>query len=424
MFKDYAKIELKAGDGGDGAISFHHEKYIDRGGPDGGDGGRGGNIYFIADKKINSLQYYVQQKKFYAPDGKNGAKCNRAGAKGDDLYLSLPIGTILYEIDSDGKPVAIKDFSKSKSKYLAARGGKGGFGNAHFTSSTRQTPRFREFGTPGERKKYFLELKTIADIGLVGLPNAGKSTFLSVVTDARPKIADYPFTTISPNLGILSHKKTRLTIADIPGLIKGAHTGKGLGHDFLRHIERTRLILHLIDINSIDPIGDYYDIREELEKFSQKMSKKMSVICFTKIDQLGWTPESVDLKEYLADFKRQTKTKDRIFAISSVSHLGLEKLKNFLISQKSKLSPEKINITRKKNNTKTIDSYVIKLSNGVYGIRGTKIEEFSLKTDFTSFEAMRRLRDIIHKMGLDRQLKKLSIQTGDIVQIGSKQFEW
>lgn len=424
MFKDYATIRTSAGKGGDGAISFHKEKFIDKGGPDGGDGGDGGSIYFYVDQNCDSLHKYVEKKKFVANDGKNGARARCTGAKGDDLLLPVPPGTILYEITNQNKKEFCYDFCKETDKYLAAKGGDGGFGNAHFVSSVRQIPRFRELGEPGQTKKYILELKTIADIGLVGLPNAGKSTFLSVITKAKPKIADYPFTTLSPNLGTLSYKNKYLTIADIPGLIAGAHQGKGLGYDFLKHIERTRIILHMIDINSIDPVNDYKTINSELKKFNPNLISKPQIICLTKFDQLGWNENSKDLLDYIHEFKKSIRYRGKVFVISSVTHSGLDKLKDYLINKKANL-PKSENYTQEKLIEKTDQNFVeITKKNNQFFVAGKKIEKFINKTDFDNTESVQRIRDILHKTGIDQLLKKKRIKPGDKIIINNKEFNW
>ena len=424
MFKDYAKIKLTAGKGGDGAISFHKEKFIDKGGPDGGDGGDGGSIYFYADKNCDSLQKYVEKKQYTASEGKNGSRARRAGAKGEDLFLPVPLGTILYELDENNNQVLCFDFCHADEQYLAVQGGDGGFGNAHFVSSIRQIPRFRELGEPGKSKKFILELKTIADVGLVGLPNSGKSTFLSVVTKAKPKIADYPFTTLSPNLGTLLYKNKYLTFADIPGLIEGAHQGKGLGYNFLKHIERTRIILHLIDINSLDPVKDYNVINSELKKFNPKLITKPTVICFTKLDQLGWAIGSKDLIDYINDFKENIKYRGKIFVISSVTHSGLEELKNFLIHKKTKLPKIKYTETKSLNENRNTNNIQIVKKNNLYTISGQIIEKFVDKTDFDNPESIQRIRDIFHKTGIDLLLKRKHIKPGDVILIKNKRIIW
>ena len=285
MFTDYAKITIKSGNGGDGAITFRREKYVAAGGPDGGDGGRGGSIYFQVDPNANTLIDFRYTKKFKAQSGENGSGNNKYGKSGEDLYINVPIGTVIKDAET-GKVVA--DLSKEGQKELVLKGGRGGKGNSHFATATRQVPRFAQSGEEGEEKEVILELKLLADVGLLGFPNVGKSTFLSVVTDAKPKIANYHFTTIEPNLGVVKTKNGEsFVIADIPGIIEGASEGVGLGIQFLRHVERTRLLLHVIDVSGIegrDPVQDFYTINEELKKYSEKLSTRKQIIVASKID--------------------------------------------------------------------------------------------------------------------------------------------
>ena len=287
MFTDYTKIIIKAGDGGNGATTFRREKYVAAGGPDGGDGGNGGNIYFQVDKDKNTLIDFRFNKKFKAKNGENGSGSHCNGKYGEDLYIKVPIGTVVKDAET-GKVVA--DLSKPEQKELVLKGGRGGRGNSHFATSTRQAPRFSEDGEKGEEKELILELKLLADVGLLGFPNVGKSTFLSVVTSAKPKIANYHFTTIIPNLGVVKAKDgSSFVIADIPGIIEGASQGVGLGIQFLRHVERTRLLLHFLDVSGQEgrnPIDDFYAINKELKKYSEKLAKRKQIIVANKIDAM------------------------------------------------------------------------------------------------------------------------------------------
>jgi len=314
MFIDEAKIKVTAGNGGNGIVSFRREKFIPKGGPDGGDGGNGGDIIIVADAHTSDLSQFNRKKSYQADSGQNGMTKNMHGKNAEDLLLKVPLGTQIFQ---DGK--IIHDFLKDEDSIIIAKGGQGGWGNQHFASSIKQTPRWSKNGLAGEDKKISLELKTIADIGLIGLPNAGKSTLLSVITNARPKIADYPFTTLEPNLGAIKMKDKTLIIADIPGLIEGASKGKGLGVKFLKHIERTKVLAHIIDAMSDDVVRDYKTIRKELKEFSAKLVKKEEIVVLNKIDAVG----EKDLKEKIAQLK---KVKIIPISISAVTNKNVDKL--------------------------------------------------------------------------------------------------
>lgn len=303
---DEAIIEIEAGQGGDGIVSFRHEKYVAKGGPDGGDGGDGGNIYFEATTRLNTLSDFARIKSYQAENGLNGGPAKRHGKNGKDLTLYVPIGTIIKNFNGQ----EIVDLTQDKKRALIAKGGKGGLGNVHFKSATNRIPHEASRGEKGELKKITLDLKLIADVGLIGLPNAGKSTLLSVLSKAQPKIAAYPFTTLSPNLGVTTYKGRRIVFADIPGLIEGASSGKGLGYKFLRHVERTKLLVHLIDPQSADPAKDYQTIRDEIKKFNPLIFKKKEIVVFTKQD-LGIAKPK--------EFKNALE-------ISSATHTGIEDL--------------------------------------------------------------------------------------------------
>ncbi|MEI8143564.1 MAG: GTPase ObgE [Candidatus Berkelbacteria bacterium] len=312
MFLDEIEIYVKAGKGGDGAVSFRREKYIPRGGPDGGDGGHGGNIIFKAVDNTHGLSHLAHNPRFLAQNGENGRGKNKHGKKGNDLTVEIPIGTEVFAKDD-----CVIDIVNLDEETVIGHGGNGGWGNQHFASSIKQTPKWSNAGMRGDGKKLRLVLKTIADVGLVGSPNAGKSSFLSVVSAARPKIANYQFTTLSPNLGTVTHKRRRFIIADIPGLIEGASEGKGLGIKFLKHIERTRVLLYMIDVNSADAYLEYKILEKELKQFSPELSAKIKIVAINKIDLL-----SAD-KKILAKFK---KAKIEVFPISTATKEGIEPL--------------------------------------------------------------------------------------------------
>lgn len=317
MLVDEAIITIKAGDGGDGLSSFRREKFVPKGGPDGGDGGDGGDVYFVVSPNVHTLFDYSRLKFFRAENGKGGGKGRKTGKDGTDLELAIPPGTMIFDATS-GR--LLTDLTKTGERLLLAKGGRGGRGNYHFATAIRQAPRYAEPGFPGEEKIFKLELKLIANVGIIGLPNAGKSTLLSVISAARPKIADYPFTTLEPNLGVVNVKEKQFVAADIPGLIEGAAEGKGLGHKFLRHIERCQIIWHLIEINSANPLADYQTIRKELEKFSKILTEKKELVLLTKVDVMP----GKEVTKIAGKLKG--KLKKAVFAISAASGRGIKDL--------------------------------------------------------------------------------------------------
>ena len=321
-FLDQAKIYIKAGNGGPGSASFRREKFIEFGGPDGGDGGDGGSIIFEAERNLNTLIDFRYAQHFKAEDGKPGTKRKKTGAAGKDLVIKVPVGTQIYEEDNN---TLIYDFTKNKERYLVATGGRHGLGNVRFKSSTNRAPTKKTNGKTGEEFWIWLQLKVIADVGIIGLPNAGKSSLLAAITRARPKIANYPFTTLDPNLGVSYYDNKEVTLADIPGLVEGAHEGVGLGDKFLRHIERCKILLHLIDISEDDLVENYLQIRKELEKYNEDLSKKKEIIVFNKSDLL----EEKDIKNKLKTFKNKTKKKFEI--ISVVADNNLTNLRKILL---------------------------------------------------------------------------------------------
>ena len=322
-FLDQAKIYVKAGDGGSGSASFRREKFIEFGGPDGGDGGHGGSIVFAVDKNLNTLIDFRYQQHFKAEKGKDGKGKKKTGKSGKNLILKVPIGTQIFEEDNN---TLIEDLTNPEQKIVIANGGKGGLGNVRFKSSTNRAPRKKTDGNKGESFWIWLQLKVIADIGIIGMPNSGKSSLLSVLTNARPKIANYPFTTINPNLGVANYNNKEVTLADIPGLIEGAHEGVGLGDKFLRHIERCKNILHLIDITNEDLLENYSKVRKELLKYSNKLIKKKEIIVFNKIDMIS--DEEVNKK--INAFSK--KIKKKIYSISALKHKGLTTIKRMLVN--------------------------------------------------------------------------------------------
>jgi GTP-binding protein len=416
MFCDKTTLSLFGGKGGNGCMSFRREKYIPKGGPNGGNGGNGGSIIIQATEDKNSLIDLHTIKTFSAPHGENGSGWDRNGKNGEDLILFVPVGTqVLYE----GKCIA--DLKKHNDASCIVKGGKGGFGNAHFTSSIRQTPRFAELGEPGEEKEIDLELKLVADIGIIGLPSAGKSTLIACLTDARPKIADYPFTTLIPNLGVMKHYSKSLVFADIPGLIEGASEGKGLGDEFLRHISRNSFLLHLIDYNSQNVSKDYEIIRNELKKKSVELEEKEFVVVFSKFDT-----EDEELQKMIEnEFRENTGYTGEIFFISALSKIGIASLKKYLFSQYETLKntlPQKEEPTLETFQTYTLSeenernfSITVqeKKTKKIFTIHGKRINQIAIMTDFSNEDAVERLWDIFKKMRIWYKLESLGATDGD-----------
>lgn len=422
MYTDYTKIFVKSGNGGNGAISFRREKYVAAGGPDGGDGGKGGDVYFITDKDSNTLINFRYNKKFKAENGQNGsgARCN--GKQGQDLYIKVPIGTVIKDAET-GEIVA--DLSEDDSKELVLPGGRGGKGNTHFATSTRQAPRFAQSGEKGIEKELILELKSLADVGLVGFPNAGKSTFLSVVTDAKPKIADYPFTTLNPNLGVVkTDDENSFVIADIPGLIEGASDGIGLGIQFLRHIERTRLILHLIDVSGFqgrNPVDDFYSINNELKNYSEKLTKKKQIIVATKLDvaqddTLYKELEKVAKKEGL-----------EIFKISSITKQGLKELLvrvEELLKEIPKENLIELNQRKVYKLNEDKNEFQIVREEDMYVVIGPAVEKLMSRVNLEDTESMYYFQRKLDELGVNEALKEAGVKEGDTVKVVDWELEW
>lgn len=425
MFADTAKVTVSAGKGGDGAVSFRREIYVDKGGPDGGDGGKGGDVVFLATTGENTLLDFRYQPNLKASDGGAGEKRDKHGRNGDDLIVKVPVGTV---VKRDGEIIA--DLAKDGQQEIVAKGGDGGFGNAHFKSSIRQTPRMAELGEPGDEFEAELELKLLADVGLVGFPNAGKSTFLSVVSNARPEIADYAFTTLTPNLGVAKVDDGSILIADIPGLIEGASEGKGLGDDFLRHVERTAVLLHLIDVYANDVAESYNTIRSELEKYNPELTKRPEIVALTKIE--GLDAEIVAMqKEALA---KVVPAGTQIFTISAVAHKGitdvLRALRTYVQHYRAaeaevveeEQGPELQTITLGKDQLDEKWDAFYDADAETWVVTGPKIEKFARRTNYDQFESVNRLRDIMKKMGIYHHLVRQGASGDSMVRIGAAQF--
>lgn len=424
MFVDNAQVFVKAGKGGDGAVSFRHEKYVDKGGPDGGDGGRGGDVVFRATKDLNTLLNFRYRPELIAENGQGGSKRNRRGRSGEPLVVKVPMGTLVRR---DG--IVVADLIVDGQEAVVARGGDGGFGNAHFKSSTRQAPRIGELGEPGDEFEAQLELKLLADVGLVGFPNAGKSTFLSVVSNARPEIANYEFTTLTPNLGVADVDDGSILIADIPGLIEGASEGKGLGDQFLRHVERTAVLLHMIDAYSDDPAEKYQTIRRELEKYSPELMRRPEVVVLTKCE--GLDQEIIAMQ---ATAIQNVAPEAEVLTISSQTHEGVKELLRLLRAKVEARRQEEAALAAEESDVvegmpvislseeQVADAWTVEREAGGYRVIGEKIEKFARRTNFEQFEAVNRLRDIMRKLGITHELIRQGAIGESVVYIGEAEF--
>lgn len=431
MFIDIAKVTVQAGKGGDGAVSFRHEIYVDKGGPDGGDGGRGGDVIFLASEQLNTLLKFRYQPRLIASDGVNGGKRKMAGRSGEDLVVKVPVGTV---VKRDG--VVIADLVSPEQKVVVAKGGDGGFGNAHFKSSTRQTPRMAELGEPGESFEAELELKLLADVGLIGFPNAGKSTFLSVVSNARPEIANYEFTTLTPNLGVADVDDGSILIADIPGLIEGASEGRGLGDQFLRHVERTAVLLHMIDAYSDDPAEKYLAIRRELEKYSKDLTKRPEIVALTKCE--GLDDEIIAMQ---ATALQNVTGGAQVVAISSQTRHNIKELLRLLRQEVEDYRQREAKVVEASGDDvpvislgerESADDWLVERLDDVenedgevvrvFKVTGKKIEKFARRTNFDQFEAVNRLRDIMKRLGISHELMRRGAEGDSYVVIGESQL--
>lgn len=419
MFYDQAKIYVRSGDGGDGMIGFRREKHVSRGGPNGGDGGKGGNIIFVVNENLNSLFHFHRNSHFRAENGVHGRTKNMTGANGSDLILEVPPGTIIREADTNA---ILGDLTNPDQTLTLLEGGRGGRGNARFSSSTNQAPRIAERGGPGEDSWLLLELKLIADVGIVGVPNAGKSTLLSVVSAARPKIADYPFTTLQPNLGVVELDNYETMVwADIPGLIEGAASGIGLGHDFLRHVERTRVLIHLLDGSTSDPLEDWAMINQELTLYDAHMEEKPQLVVLNKIDLVdgeAWEP-IIKEKVIEAGFD--------FCAISAVTGANVREMiyrVKKMLDEAPEVKPiagnEMIIIRPEPDET----AFTITSEQDGWRVNGKRIERIAAMT-YWEFEATsRRFQQILESMGISKALTEAGIEVGDTVHIGNEVLEW
>ena len=422
MFIDYARIVVISGKGGNGAISFRREKYIANGGPDGGDGGRGGSVYFEVDLGLNTLIDFRYKKKFSAGNGENGSGSRCNGKKGEDIIIKVPQGTVIKD-EETGKIIA--DLSEIGQKECVLQGGKGGKGNVHFASPTRQVPNFAETGELGRERSLILELKLIADVGLLGFPNVGKSTLLSRMTSATPKIADYHFTTLDPNLGVVKlDNGGSFVLADIPGLIEGASEGVGLGHKFLRHVERTRILIHVVDIAGTEgrnPVEDFYKINNELTKYSEALANKLQIVAANKSD----VAENDDNFNALSKVAKEKGYE--IFKISAITGEGLKELFNRVyevLQTIPKVEFEVSNDTVYYTLEDEEDAFNVYKIEGKFVVDGKQVEELMRRINFSDPESLAYFHLNLRKIGVDAELKRQGIKNGDLVQIFDWEFEY
>ncbi len=418
MFFDEAKIYVKGGDGGDGCVAFRREKFVPFGGPSGGHGGEGGNVYLVADRNLNTLIHFKKRSHFKATRGAHGSGKDQRGKSGEDRLVPVPPGTVVYDAEESS---LLADLIHDGERVLVARGGRGGRGNSAFATSTNQAPQVAEHGEPGQERWLRLELKLIADVGVIGMPNAGKSTLLSVVSAARPKIAAYPFTTLEPNLGVVTvDEHESFVVADVPGLIEGASEGAGLGHQFLRHVERTRLLIHLLDGAAADPLADYEVINRELARFSERLAEKPQIVVLNKMDlpdaQAWWPLVQQSMRE------RGVET----HAISAVSKQGVLELMQRALAVLRTLPPseplaEGPAVFRP---AESEEAFTIERSLDRWRVRGTQVERIAAMTPFVLPEAAARFQRQLRAMGVIQALKDAGVQPGDLVQIGDHELEW
>ena len=419
-FADEAEINVKAGNGGDGSASMRREKYIPKGGPDGGNGGNGGNIIMQADGNINTLVNFVSKKHFKAESGQPGLGSNKYGAAGQNLILKVPAGTLIKDADS-GELIA--DLTQDGQQAVVARGGMGGKGNANFKSSTRQAPDFAELGEPGEKKDLKLELKLIADVAIIGYPSVGKSTIISRISNAKPKIADYEFTTLVPNLGVVKVDNTDFVVADIPGLIEGAHEGKGLGIAFLKHIERAEILVHVLDLTHDDLMAEYRNLNLELESYSKTLAKKPQILVLNKVD--ATIPEIIE--QTIEEFEQFEP-----LLISSVTGEGMDtflyRLKDEVLRLRKRRKTEKpkedFKVFRPHLEISDTKNYSVEKTEDGFRISGKRIEQIAVMTDMSKKGALYRMHDILTKIGAYREMNRLEGKSGDKIHIGERVFDY
>jgi len=421
MFADIAKITVKAGNGGNGLVSFHREKYVAAGGPDGGDGGHGGDVILVATPQLSTLTEFRYKKIYKAGNGQDGRAKKSSGKNGENVYIEVPVGTLVKDAES-GKIIA--DLKKQGDEFVAAKGGRGGWGNVHFATPTRQVPKFAKPGQKTEERELTLELKLLADVGLVGFPNVGKSTLLSATSSARPKIANYHFTTLEPNLGVVSAGEAgSFVMADIPGIIEGANTGIGLGHEFLRHIERTRILLHVVDVSGTEgrnPVEDFDIICEEMKKFNEELTKKPQIAIGNKIDVLY----DDSLKD---EFEKAMKERGvEVFFISAAAHKGTDELMKVVASKLKDIPIPEFTVEEDDFvSVKEIDkNFEVSVSEDVYSVTGDAVLNIISSTNFDDYESLQFFQSALRQSGIIDALREAGIQEGDTVKLYDIEFEF
>ncbi|MDO8490608.1 MAG: GTPase ObgE [Dehalococcoidia bacterium] len=416
---DRVEIHVKGGDGGAGSVSFRREKFVPLGGPDGGDGGRGGSVTLATDSGLSTLDAFRFKKRFHAEAGKNGAHQKMHGKDAEDLALRVPVGTIVYAVGG-GEKQLLADLDAVGSQVVVARAGRGGWGNSHFATSTYQAPDYAQKGQPGEEKKLLLELKLLADVGLVGYPNVGKSTLLAAVSAARPKIADYPFTTLEPGLGVVDLGYRTFVVADLPGLIEGAHLGRGLGHDFLAHVERTKVLIHLLDGASPDPLDDLHKVNAELLLHEASLAEKPQLVAVNKIDL-------PDVRERIPELKRKLKQEGSVFFISAATKEGvrelLEKAAAVLnaVAQAVPAKAPEVKVFRPRPRG---PRFSVSREEGVLVVSGAVPERLVVMADLENVEARRQLKRRLSRLGVVRALTRAGVKQGELVRFGNRDLEW
>lgn len=417
MFVDTAKITIKSGDGGNGVVAFHREKYVPAGGPDGGDGGKGGSVILKVDTNMNTLMDLRFKKKYAAQRGEDGRGSNQSGKDGKDIIIHVPLGTLVKDTES-GRIIA--DLSKKEDCFYVARGGNGGWGNNHFATPTRQAPAFAKSGRKGVEREIILELKLIADVGLLGFPNVGKSTLLSVISTARPKIADYHFTTMVPNLGVVNVADGSMVVADIPGIIEGAHEGVGLGHAFLRHVERTRILIHIVDVSGCEgrnPFEDYTVLNEELQKYSITLANKKQIIAANKMD-------ITSSEDYEAFEKQMTALGQTVFPISAATGKGVDRLIKYVYEQVQLIPMPEVVVEEMPEIEQDKKLFDIKISENVYTVTGDFVYNLVNSTNFDDVDSFSYFQRTLRTRGIIDALEAAGIGEGDTVCMDEVQFDY